>query len=100
TGTNGKTTTTTLLGEMFKADQKGAFVGGNIGTPLLDYVNKGAKAEVVVAEVSSFQLDLTEKFTPAVAVFTNLEEDHLDRYPDMTAYSLSKKRLLKACDRN
>jgi len=55
---------------------------------------------VVVAELSSFQLELTEKLTPAVAVFTNLEEDHLDRYPDMVAYTAAKKKLLQACDRN
>lgn len=100
TGTNGKTTTTTLLGEMFKADGKAAFVGGNIGRPLLDYITDGEKADVVIAELSSFQLDLTEKFTPAIAVFTNLEEDHLDRYPDLTTYTQSKKKLLKVCDRN
>jgi UDP-N-acetylmuramoylalanine--D-glutamate ligase len=100
TGTNGKTTTTTLIGEMFKADQKPVFVGGNIGNPLLNHVVGGARADAVVAELSSFQLDMTEKLTPAMAVFTNLEEDHLDRYPDMAAYTASKKRLLKACDRN
>jgi UDP-N-acetylmuramoylalanine--D-glutamate ligase len=100
TGTNGKTTTTTLIGEMFKADQKAVYVGGNIGSPLLNHVTNGEKAEAVVAELSSFQLDMTEKLTPAVAVFTNLEEDHLDRYPDMMAYTNAKKRLLKACDKN
>lgn len=100
TGTNGKTTTTTIIGEMFKADQKPCFVGGNIGTPLLNYVVDGPKADYVVAELSSFQLELTEKLIPAVAVFTNLEEDHLDRYSDMQAYTTAKKRLLKACDRN
>ncbi|OFZ21894.1 MAG: UDP-N-acetylmuramoylalanine--D-glutamate ligase [Bdellovibrionales bacterium GWB1_55_8] len=100
TGTNGKTTTTILVGEMFAADAKLAYVGGNIGKPLLDFVNDEHKAEAVIAELSSFQLDITEKITPAAAVFTNLEEDHLDRYPDMHAYSQSKKRLLKACDRN
>jgi UDP-N-acetylmuramoylalanine--D-glutamate ligase len=100
TGTNGKTTTATLIGEMFKADERGCYVGGNIGKPLLDYVTDSQKAEAVVAELSSFQLELTEKLVPAVAIFTNLEEDHLDRYPDMDAYTKAKKRLLKACDRN
>jgi UDP-N-acetylmuramoylalanine--D-glutamate ligase len=100
TGTNGKTTTTTLVGEMFKADQKPAFVGGNIGNPLLNHVVGGEKADAVVAELSSFQLELAEKVVPAVAVFTNLEEDHLDRYADMMAYTMAKKRLLKACDKN
>jgi UDP-N-acetylmuramoylalanine--D-glutamate ligase len=100
TGTNGKTTTTTLIGEMFRADGKTAFVGGNIGKPLLDYVTEGQKADVVVAELSSFQLELVQRLIPAVAVFTNLEPDHLDRYPDVTAYSAAKKRLLAVCDKN
>ncbi len=100
TGTNGKTTTTTLIGEMFKADEKPCYVGGNIGKPLLDYVTEAQKADVVCAELSSFQIDLCQRVVPAVAVFTNLEEDHLDRYPDMVAYTESKKRLLKACDKN
>jgi UDP-N-acetylmuramoylalanine--D-glutamate ligase len=101
TGTNGKTTTTTLIGEMFKADQKPAFVAGNIGTPLLNYaLEEEPKYDAVVAELSSFQLELSEKLVPAVAVFTNLEEDHMDRYPDFATYVAAKKRLLKACDRN
>ncbi len=100
TGTNGKTTTTTLIGEMFRADQKTACVGGNIGSPLLNYVTEGQKADVVVAEVSSFQLELTQRLVPAVAVFTNLEEDHLDRYPSVDAYYAAKKKLLQACDKN
>lgn len=98
TGTNGKTTTTTLIGEMFKADGKSVFVGGNIGQPLLDYVTQGQKADVVVAELSSFQLELTENLKVAGAVFTNLEEDHLDRYGDLHSYGNAKKRLLRACN--
>jgi UDP-N-acetylmuramoylalanine--D-glutamate ligase len=97
TGTNGKTTTTMLIGEMCRAGGKKTFVGGNVGKPLLDYVLEGEKADVVVAELSSFQLELTQKLRPAVAVFTNLEPDHLDRYPDMAAYANAKKRLLTAC---
>jgi UDP-N-acetylmuramoylalanine--D-glutamate ligase len=100
TGTNGKTTVTTLIGEMFKADNRPAYVGGNIGKPLLDYVTDGDKVDVVVAELSSFQLELTQKVIPAVAVFTNIEPDHLDRYPNFEAYMEAKKRLLKACDKN
>src|SRR6185437_6805559 len=100
TGTNGKTTVTTLIGEMFKADERPAYVGGNIGKPLLDYITSEQKADFVIAELSSFQLDITEKLTPALAVFTNLEQDHLDRYGDMPTYVNSKKRLLKFCDRN
>lgn len=105
TGTNGKTTVTTLIGEMFKADGKPAFVGGNLGTPLLDHAMRedapGApKCQAVVLELSSFQLELTEKLVPAVAVFTNMEPDHLDRYSDMNAYVAAKKRLLQACQKN
>lgn len=100
TGTNGKSTTTTLIAEMFNADGRQAFAGGNLGKPLLDYVTDGPKAGIVVAELSSFQLELTQKVIPAVAVFTNIEPDHLDRYPTMEAYIEAKKRLLRACDKN
>ncbi len=100
TGTNGKTTTTILIGEIFKADGKNAFVGGNVGKPLLDYVTDGLKSDVVVAELSSFQLELTQRLIPAVAIFTNMEEDHLDRYSTMDSYIAAKKRLLAACDKN
>ncbi|MBC7387333.1 MAG: UDP-N-acetylmuramoyl-L-alanine--D-glutamate ligase [Cryobacterium sp.] len=99
-GTNGKTTTTTLIGEMFKADARPAYVGGNIGKPLLDYLTDAIRADVVVAELSSFQLELTQKVVPAVAVITNVEPDHLDRYPSYEAYIAAKKRLLQACDKN
>jgi UDP-N-acetylmuramoylalanine--D-glutamate ligase len=99
-GTNGKTTTSTLIGEMFKADSRAAYVGGNIGKPLLDYLTEGLKADVVVAELSSFQLELTQKVVPAVAIITNVEPDHLDRYPSYEAYIATKKRLLQACDKN
>lgn len=100
TGTNGKTTTTALLGEIFKADTRQCFVGGNIGKPLLDYITDSEQAECVVAELSSFQLELTERMVPAVAVFTNIDQDHLDRYPTMEDYIAAKKRLLRVCDRN
>ncbi|MBN21346.1 MAG: UDP-N-acetylmuramoyl-L-alanine--D-glutamate ligase [Bdellovibrionaceae bacterium] len=100
TGTNGKTTTTTLLGEMFKTEGKRAFVGGNIGTPLIDFISGDQNADYAIAELSSFQLDLIEKLVPAVAVFTNISEDHMDRYSGMDAYISAKKKLLQACDRN
>jgi UDP-N-acetylmuramoylalanine--D-glutamate ligase len=97
TGTNGKTTTTSLIGEMLRASGKTVFVGGNIGKPLLDYVTEGLKTDFVVAELSSFQLELVESLRPVAAVFTNLEEDHMDRYENFSAYSQAKKRLLRAC---
>ncbi len=93
TGTNGKTTTTTLLGEMLKQSGKRVFVGGNIGNPLIEYVDAAEKAEWVVAEVSSFQLDTVETFRPRIGVLLNITEDHLDRYNDFDAYACSKGRM-------
>lgn len=95
TGTNGKTTTTTLLGEMLKKSGQRVFVGGNIGTPLIDYPMQNGKADVIVAEVSSFQLDTIERFKPRVAVLLNISQDHLDRYTDFSAYIRSKQRIFK-----
>ncbi len=95
TGTNGKTTTTTLLGKMLSASGLSVFVGGNIGTPLIDYVAAGVKADRVVVEVSSFQLDTIETFRPRVGVLLNISEDHLDRYPDFRSYVESKGRLFE-----
>lgn len=95
TGTNGKTTTTTLVGEMLRRSGMDVFVGGNIGTPLISYVDSGEKAGVVVAEISSFQLDTIDRFRPKVAVLLNIAEDHLDRYPDFDAYVRSKGRIFE-----
>lgn len=100
TGTNGKSTLTTMVGEMFKSDSKPAFIGGNLGTPLIEYINQGQPGQVAVCELSSYQLELTEKIVPAVAIFTNIDQDHLDRYGTMDAYIAAKKKLLKVCDRN
>ncbi|MDY6790942.1 MAG: UDP-N-acetylmuramoyl-L-alanine--D-glutamate ligase [Thermodesulfobacteriota bacterium] len=95
TGTNGKTTTTTLLGEMLKSSGFNVFVGGNIGSPLIGYVDSEKKAEIIVLEVSSFQLDTIESFRPKLSVLLNITEDHLDRYPDFTAYVKSKCRIFE-----
>jgi len=95
TGTNGKTTTTTLLGDMLKKSGQRVFVGGNIGNPLINYVDKGEKAEIIVAEVSSFQLDTIDTFRPKVAVVLNITEDHLDRYSDFAAYARAKARIFE-----
>ncbi len=93
TGTNGKTTVTELVGAMLTASGRRVFVGGNIGTPLIAHVDSGAPVEVVVAEVSSFQLDTSETFRPAVGVLLNITDDHLDRYAGFEAYAASKMRL-------
>jgi UDP-N-acetylmuramoylalanine--D-glutamate ligase len=95
TGTNGKTTTTALIGEMLKHSGLKVFVGGNIGNPLIDYLHLPEKAEVVVAEVSSFQLDTVDTFRPKVAVLLNISADHLDRYPDIGGYVKAKSRIFR-----
>ncbi|MBU2628516.1 MAG: UDP-N-acetylmuramoyl-L-alanine--D-glutamate ligase, partial [Proteobacteria bacterium] len=101
TGTNGKTTTTTLIGEMLKGCGMNPFVGGNIGTPLVDQLMAKEKADVVVAEISSFQLDISTLFKPTVGVLLNISEDHLDRYENYGAYEASKWSMFKrqeSCD--
>jgi UDP-N-acetylmuramoylalanine--D-glutamate ligase len=92
-GTNGKTTTTTLLGQMLQDSGLEVFVGGNIGDPLIGHVDGGRPVDVVVAEVSSFQLDTSDTFRPRVGVLLNIAPDHLDRYPDFESYVASKLRL-------
>ncbi len=94
TGTNGKSTTTTLVGEMLKASGGKVFVGGNIGTPLIGFV--GGDWEWGVVEVSSFQLEWIEEFRPRISVLLNLTEDHLDRYPNFRAYCQAKQRIFEA----
>ncbi|MDD2318908.1 MAG: UDP-N-acetylmuramoyl-L-alanine--D-glutamate ligase [Geobacteraceae bacterium] len=86
TGTNGKTTTTTLTGEIFRKCGFSTFVGGNIGNPLVDLVISGEPVERVVAEISSFQLEGIIDFRPRVAVLLNITEDHLDRYASYQEY--------------
>ena len=94
-GTNGKTTTATLLGSMLESSGFKVFVGGNIGNPLIDYADKRGTADIVVAEVSSFQLDTIDTFRPHVGVLLNITADHLDRYPDFKSYARSKGRLFE-----
>lgn len=95
TGTNGKTTTTTLTGEIFAACGFTTFVGGNIGKPLIELVTSGEKAERVVAEISSFQLEGIRNFHPRVAVLLNITEDHLDRYESFQEYIDAKMRIFE-----
>lgn len=93
TGTNGKTTTTYLLGRMIERSGKRSFVGGNIGRPLIESPMEDSNAEIVVAEVSSFQLEGISTFRPWIGILLNLTEDHLDRYPSYERYCEAKKRL-------
>lgn len=93
TGTNGKTTTTSVIGEILKSSGKRVFVGGNIGTPLSRWLLTSEDVDVVVLEVSSFQLDTAVQFCPEIGVLLNITEDHLDRYEDFSAYAASKLSL-------
>ena len=95
TGTNGKTTTTTLLGQMLHHSGFKVFVGGNIGTPLISYINQKQKADLVIAEISSFQLDTIVCFRPCIGVLLNIAADHLDRHGAFRAYVDSKFRLFE-----
>lgn len=95
TGTNGKTTTTALLNEMLVEGGIRTYLGGNIGRPLMEYVLEGEQKDLVVAEISSFQLDTTESFTPKVGLLLNITPDHLDRYPSFEAYAASKAGLFR-----
>ena len=95
TGTNGKTTTTMLIGQMIAQSGLKVFVGGNIGNPLIEHADSDEKVDVVVAEVSSFQLDTITTFRPRVGVVLNVTEDHLDRYPDFNAYAAAKARIFE-----
>lgn len=93
TGSDGKTTTTTLIAEMLKAEGKNVFVGGNIGTPLLPEIEKMTKDDFVVVELSSFQL-ISMRKGPDVAVVTNVAPNHLDVHKNMDEYVGAKKNIL------
>ncbi|MGC8808657.1 MAG: UDP-N-acetylmuramoyl-L-alanine--D-glutamate ligase [bacterium] len=95
TGTNGKTTTTTLIGQICQAAGKKVFVGGNIGTPLIAFVCGPQQEEWVIAEISSFQLEGIREFRPHIAVLLNISEDHLDRYANFQDYILAKKKIFQ-----
>jgi len=95
TGTNGKTTVTSFIGEMLENGEYDVFVGGNIGTPLSAYLARGKKSDYLVVEVSSFQLDTTENFRPEISVILNISPDHLDRYENYEAYIQSKLRIFE-----
>ncbi len=93
TGTNGKTTTTTLIGNLLNKAGKQVFVGGNIGVPLAEEVLSASKRDFWVAEVSSFQLEGISLFRPSIAVLLNISPDHLDRYASFDDYVAAKAKL-------
>jgi len=95
TGSNGKTTTTTLAGEILTAAGFSALVGGNIGTPAISLVERAKPETVIVLEVSSFQLETIQTFRPKVAVVLNVTPDHLDRHRTFEVYVDAKARIFE-----
>ena len=93
TGTNGKTTTTTLLGEIMKRAAESVFVVGNIGTPYTGIAARTGEDSVIVAEMSSFQLETIHSFRPKVSAILNITPDHLNRHHTMEAYIAAKERI-------
>jgi UDP-N-acetylmuramoylalanine--D-glutamate ligase len=95
TGSNGKTTTTTLAGEILAAGGVSTAVGGNIGTPAISLVERATADTTAVLEVSSFQLETIQKFRPRIAVVLNVTPDHLDRHRTFAAYTDAKARIFE-----
>jgi UDP-N-acetylmuramoylalanine--D-glutamate ligase len=95
TGSNGKTTTTTLTGEILTAGGLSTLVGGNIGTPAISLAERAKPETVIVLEVSSFQLETIQTFRPKVAVVLNVTPDHLDRHRTFEAYVDAKARMFE-----
>ena len=91
TGANGKSTVTTLVGQMARADGRDVRAGGNLGTPMLELLDD--KADLYMLELSSFQLETSHLLEPIAATVLNISPDHLDRYADLQAYADAKKRI-------
>jgi UDP-N-acetylmuramoylalanine--D-glutamate ligase len=100
TGTNGKTTTTTLIGEIFKDAGYKTFVCGNIGIAFSDIVDQADEKSIIVLETSSFQLDNIKTFRPFISILLNITPDHLDRYESFEKYTESKMRIAENQDKN
>ena len=100
TGTNGKSTTTKLIGDILKKSSKNVFVGGNIGEPLCNSILQKKLFFYHVVELSSFQLESIKNFEPKISIILNLAQDHLDRYENFTQYVEAKKNILKINSNN
>jgi UDP-N-acetylmuramoylalanine--D-glutamate ligase len=98
TGSNGKTTTTALVGEILEKAGMPTLVGGNIGVPVVALIDQSTDATWSVLEVSSFQLESTQRFHPSIAVILNITPDHLDRHGSFENYALAKERIFAAQD--
>jgi len=95
TGSNGKTTTTTLVGEVLSKSGKKTLVGGNIGTPVISLAGQSSPESFVVLEISSFQLETIQQFRPWIAAILNITPDHLDRHGTFQAYVDAKARIFE-----
>jgi UDP-N-acetylmuramoylalanine--D-glutamate ligase len=95
TGSNGKTTTTSLIEHILRSSGCSTILAGNIGMPLIGRVEETRDDTITVVELSSFQLELTEKFRPNISVFLNLTADHLDRHKTLEAYAAAKTRIFR-----
>ena len=95
TGSNGKTTTTSLIEHILRSAGCSTILAGNIGTPLISCVEQSSDKTITVAELSSFQLELIEKFRPSISVFLNLTPDHLDRHHTLESYGAAKARIFE-----
>lgn len=100
TGSNGKTTTTTLVGEILKKAGKETWVAGNIGVAFSGILNQISSSGIVVLEVSSFQLEKIQEFKPRISAILNLSPDHLDRYPNLDSYIQAKFRIFENQDKS
>src|SRR5262249_53718180 len=95
TGSNGKTTTTSLIEHILRTAGFTTLLAGNIGTPLISAVDAATDRTITVAELSSFQPELIDSFQPRISVFLNLTPDHLDRHGSMEAYGAAKARIFE-----
>ncbi|CEN89615.1 UDP-N-acetylmuramoyl-L-alanine--D-glutamate ligase [Paraclostridium sordellii] len=100
TGTNGKTTTTSLVGEIFKKASKDSYIVGNIGNPVIDTIDLTDENSFLITELSSFQLESIEDFKPRVSTIINITEDHLNRHHTMENYINAKANIFKNQDAN
>ena len=94
TGTNGKSTTTKLIGDVIRSNKLNCFVGGNIGRPLVDFKNINNDSNYHVIELSSFQLESAPSFCSHISILLNIYHDHLDRYGTIDNYIRAKKKIL------
>jgi len=100
TGSNGKTTTTTLVGEILQAARMPTLIAGNIGVPVIGVIDESTDDTWTVLEVSSFPLESTEQFHPHIAVILNITPDHLDRHGSFENYALAKERIFASQNQN